>query len=61
MLEGEADLIIDDKPPLHLKVEDSYSISAGAIHDVNASGNKPLKVFGIYIVEKSKPLASPAK
>ena len=60
VLEGEADLLIDGKPDLHLKAGDSYSIPAGAVHDAKVHGDKPLKVLGIYIVDKTKPLASPA-
>jgi quercetin dioxygenase-like cupin family protein len=61
ILEGETDLLIDGKPPLHLKAGDSYSIPAGAIHDAKVTGDKPLKVLGVYIVDKARPLASPAK
>jgi quercetin dioxygenase-like cupin family protein len=61
VLEGETDLLIDGKPPLHLKAGDSYSIPTGAVHDAKVTGDKPLKVLGIYVVDKTKPLASPAK
>jgi quercetin dioxygenase-like cupin family protein len=60
VLEGEADLIIDGKPDLHLKAGDSYAIPAGAVHDARVHGDKPLKVLGVYVVDKTKPLASPA-
>ena len=60
VLDGEADLLIDGQPPLHLKPGDSYQIPAGAIHDAKVSGDKPLKVLGIYVVDKTKPLATPA-
>ncbi|MBV8924354.1 MAG: cupin domain-containing protein [Bradyrhizobium sp.] len=60
VLEGEADLLIEGQPPLHLKAGDSYQVPAGAIHDAKVSGDKPLKVLGIYVVDKTKPLASPA-
>jgi quercetin dioxygenase-like cupin family protein len=60
LLEGEADLIIEGKPDQHLKAGDSYSIPAGAIHDAKVHGDKPLKVLGVYVVDKTKPLASPA-
>ena len=60
ILEGEADLIIDGKEPLRLKAGDSYQIPAGVVHDAKTHGDKPLKVLGIYIVDKTKPLASPA-
>jgi quercetin dioxygenase-like cupin family protein len=60
VLEGEADLIIEGKPDLHLKAGESYSIPAGAVHDAKVHGDKPLKILGIYIVDKTKPLATPA-
>jgi quercetin dioxygenase-like cupin family protein len=60
VLKGEADLIIEGKPDLHLKAGDSYSIPAGVVHDAKVHGDKPLKVLGIYVVDKTKPLAAPA-
>jgi quercetin dioxygenase-like cupin family protein len=60
VLDGELELVIDGKPPLKLKAGDSYQIPEGAVHDAKASGDKPLKVLGIYIVSKDKPLATPA-
>ncbi len=60
VLEGEADLLIDGKPDLHLKAGDSYSIPAGAVHDARVHGDKALKIIGIYVVDKTGPLASPA-
>jgi quercetin dioxygenase-like cupin family protein len=60
LLEGEADLIIEGKPDQHLKAGDSYSIPAGVVHDAKVHGDKPLKALGIYVVDKTKPLASPA-
>ena len=60
VLEGEADLLVEGKPNLHLKAGDSYVIPSGLAHDAKVSGDKPLKVLGVYIVDKSKPLASPA-
>lgn len=60
VLEGEADLVIDGQPDLHLKAGDSYVIPAGVVHDAKVHGDKSLKVLGIYIVDKTKPLATPA-
>ncbi len=60
IMEGEADLLLDGKPAQHLKAGNSYQIPAGAIHDAKVSGDKPLKVLAVYIVDKSKPLATPA-
>jgi quercetin dioxygenase-like cupin family protein len=42
-----------------LQAGDSYQIPPGAIHDAR-SGEKGAKVFAVYVVEKGKPLASPA-
>jgi quercetin dioxygenase-like cupin family protein len=60
LLEGEANLLIEGKPDQHLKAGDSYSIPAGVVHDAKVHGDKALKVLGIYVVDKTKPLASPA-
>ena len=59
VLDGEAALIVDGKAQ-HLKAGDSYAIPAGAPHDVKVTGDKPFKVLGIYVVDKTKPLATPA-
>ena len=48
------------KPDQHLKAGDSYMIPAGTVHDAKVPGDKALKVLGVYVVDKTKPLASPA-
>jgi quercetin dioxygenase-like cupin family protein len=60
VLEGEADLVIDGQPDLRLKAGDSYAIPAGVVHDAKVHGDKSLKVLGIYVVDKTKPFATPA-
>ena len=60
LLEGELELMIDGKPPVNLTAGDSYQIPEGAVHDARTSGDKPLKVLGIYIVKAGEPLAKPA-
>lgn len=60
ILEGDMVLLIDGQPPKPLKAGDSYQIPAGAIHD-GESGPKGAKVIATYVVEKGKPLATPAK
>jgi quercetin dioxygenase-like cupin family protein len=59
VLEGELELVIDGKPTVVVKAGESYQIPAGVVHDAKA-GDKPFKVLAIYVVDKSKPLASPA-
>lgn len=60
VLEGNTVLSIDGQPELILKAGESYQIPAGAVHDAKADGG-PVKVLGIYVVERGKPLATPAK
>ena len=60
LLEGEANLIVEGRPDQHLKAGDSYMIPAGTPHDAKVHGDKPSKVLGVYVVDKTKPLASPA-
>lgn len=59
MMDGEMTLMIDGQPARTVKAGESYQIPAGAVHDAR-SGEKGAKVLAVYIVEKGKPLASPA-
>jgi len=59
LIEGEMTLLIDGQAPKVLKAGESYQIPAGAIHD-GRSGDKGVKVMAVYVVEKGKPLATPA-
>jgi quercetin dioxygenase-like cupin family protein len=59
VLEGTTVLAIDGEAPRTLKAGDSYFIPAGRIHDARAEGGTA-RVIATYVVEKGKPLASPA-
>ena len=59
VIEGDMVLLVDGQPPKPLKAGESYQIPAGAVHDVKA-GDKGMKVMAVYMVEKGKPIASPA-
>jgi hypothetical protein len=52
-------LLIEGQPPLQLKASDSDKVPSGTIHDAR-SGDKGAKVIATYVVEKGKPLATPA-
>ena len=60
VLEGEATLLIDGQAPRTVKAGESFVIPAGVIHDAHNDGSSPIKLVGVYVVEKGKPLASPA-
>jgi quercetin dioxygenase-like cupin family protein len=60
VIEGNGTLEIDGQPTLTLKPGDSYTIPAGTVHNAKAIGPGATKVLATYIVEKGKPLATPA-
>jgi quercetin dioxygenase-like cupin family protein len=61
ILEGSASMEIEGELPRLLKAGDSYLIASGKIHDAKTVGDAPVKVLATYVVEKGKPLASPAR
>jgi quercetin dioxygenase-like cupin family protein len=60
MLEGSMTLEIDGAPARNLKAGDVFIVPAGKIHNAIAQGGKAT-VIANYIVEKGKPLTTPAK
>jgi quercetin dioxygenase-like cupin family protein len=60
VLEGEGEVLIDGEPPLKIKAGDAFIIPAGKIHDAKNTGTGPFRLVGTYVVEKGKPLATPA-
>jgi quercetin dioxygenase-like cupin family protein len=60
VLEGSTSLEIEGEAPRLLKAGDSYVIPAGKVHDAKVVGDGPAKVIATYVVEKGKPLATPA-
>ena len=60
IIEGESLLLIDGQPPRRVKAGESFVIPAGVVHDAHNDSNKPVKLVGVYVVEKGKPLATPA-
>jgi len=60
MLEGELLLEIAGKPPATMKAGQAFTIPMGAVHAVKSTGSTPAKLLATYIVEKGKPLRSPA-
>jgi quercetin dioxygenase-like cupin family protein len=60
VLDGEVDVMVEGQETKHFKAGDSWQVAPGVPHDAKVSGDKPLKFIGIYIVDKTKPLATPA-
>src|SRR5262245_60389807 len=61
VMEGTLELQIEGQPPRLVKAGESFFVPAGVVHDGKNVGSGPAKVLATYIVEKGKPVASPAK
>lgn len=59
VLEGELTLKVDGQADRVLKPGEAFQVPAVTIHG-GASGAKPIKLLANYMVEKGKPLSSPA-
>jgi quercetin dioxygenase-like cupin family protein len=60
VLEGQLELRIEGQPPRVVKAGEAFFVPAGVVHDGANTGSGKAKVFATYIVEKGKPLATPA-
>jgi mannose-6-phosphate isomerase-like protein (cupin superfamily) len=54
-------LMVDGQDPRRIKAGEAFVIPAGAIHDAHNIGSSTMKLVGVYVVDKGKPLATPAK
>ena len=61
VLEGMWEYTLDGKPPVTLKAGDVLFIPAGTIHSARNVGTGRGAELATYIVEKGKPLLTPAK
>ena len=61
VLDGTLLVEQDGKPPVTLKAGGAFIIPAGTIHNATNTGSGGAKILATYIVEKGKPLATPAK
>ena len=60
-LAGQSSLEVGGEVPKLLNPGDSYAIASGKVHDAKVVGDVPARVLAVYVVEKGKPLATPAK
>ncbi|TMH01006.1 MAG: cupin domain-containing protein [Betaproteobacteria bacterium] len=58
--EGEATLMIAGQPPRKVAAGEGFVIPAGVVHSARNDSATTAKLVGVYVVEKGKPLASPA-
>src|SRR6202166_4450904 len=60
VVSGEGEILMEGKPPLKIKPGDGFVVPGGTKHDAHNTGEQPLKLIAVYVVEKGKPLATPA-
>jgi quercetin dioxygenase-like cupin family protein len=60
ILEGTVVVALDGKPAMTLGPGKAFHIPAGTIHNATNSGSGTARVLATYVVEKGKPLATPA-
>ena len=60
VVEGAIDLPIEGQPTRSLKPGDGFQVPAETPHAGGKNGDQKTKIVSTYVVEKGKPLASPA-
>jgi quercetin dioxygenase-like cupin family protein len=60
VMDGAATLMIAGQPPRQVSAGEGFVIPAGVVHNAKHDGASPIRLVGVYVVEKGKPLASPA-
>ena len=56
---GEMDLSIDGQPVRHIAAGDHFQVPAGVAHSIKF-GNQPSVLLAAFVVDKDKPMSSPA-
>lgn len=60
VMEGEAELLVDGEAPRVVKAGEAFVVPAGKVHGARNPGGATLRFVGVYVVDKGKPLATPA-
>jgi quercetin dioxygenase-like cupin family protein len=58
--EGEATLMVAGQPNRKVAAGEGFVVPAGVVHNARNDSTAPVRLVGVYVVEKGKPLASPA-
>nr|WP_267876806.1 cupin domain-containing protein [Massilia aquatica] len=61
VLEGEGQLLVDGAAPRLLRAGDAFVVPAGVVHDAHNPGGAAMRLVGVFVVDKTKPLAAPAQ
>ena len=60
-LSGTSSMEVEGEAPRLLRAGESYVIPAGKVHDAKVVGAESARVLAVYVVQKGKPLATPAQ
>ena len=60
VVEGELTVKIEGKPDMVVKAGSSFSVPPGVVHSARNSAATTTKVIAAFVIEKGKPVASPA-
>jgi quercetin dioxygenase-like cupin family protein len=58
--DGELTLLVAGQPPRKVAAGEGFVVPAGVVHSAKNEGSSTIKLIGVYIVEKGKPLAAAA-
>ena len=58
--DGAATLQVAGQPTRQVAAGEGFVIPGGVVHNAKNDGTTPTKLVGVYVVEKGKPLATPA-
>jgi quercetin dioxygenase-like cupin family protein len=61
VVDGEAELLVEGEAPKRIGPGQAFVVKEGRIHDLRNAGSTPVHLIGVYVVDKGKPLATPAK
>jgi quercetin dioxygenase-like cupin family protein len=61
VIEGEFWLHLDGQPEKVYRAGEALTLPDRAVHNEGAQGQGPAKLSAVYVLEKGKPLASPAQ
>jgi quercetin dioxygenase-like cupin family protein len=58
--QGQIMLMIAGQPPRKVSAGEALIVPAGAVHNARNDGTSPAELLVVYVVEKGKPLRTPA-
>jgi quercetin dioxygenase-like cupin family protein len=61
VMQGTLTLAVEGKPTATLKAGDSFYIAPGVVHEGSNRGKEPVTLVGMFVVEKGKPMTTPAQ